>query len=98
MAFLAGRGIEWRPGRFGKYGVTFDVWPAGYTFPDFCQGPATLISKSAVLSLLETRLKLNFAFDLEDVLFTGIYREMAGIHSPAQFAYIGDLGGLTHSI
>merc|ERR1712110_968109 len=55
-------------------------------FPDFCSGPCTGLTKDSIIKIYEKSKTLkNFNFKLEDVLFTGILRQKAGLPAPADF-------------
>ncbi|CBY15544.1 unnamed protein product [Oikopleura dioica] len=67
-----------RPIRSGKYGVNAHNFPMGYIFPAFCNGPAASFSKKAsedIFNIAKTHSLSGFI--LEDVMFTGIFREIA---------------------
>ncbi|VDM70488.1 unnamed protein product [Strongylus vulgaris] len=57
--------------------VPFDVWPLK-VYPDYCDGPVYIIGRKAVQKLLRVTPK-HRSFYFEDVFFTGIVAESAGI-------------------
>ncbi|CAG5110016.1 Oidioi.mRNA.OKI2018_I69.chr2.g4469.t1.cds [Oikopleura dioica] len=72
------------PIRTGKYGVNAHNFPMGYIFPAFCNGPAASFTKKASEDIFEIarthrngRNSFLSGFILEDVMFTGIFREIA---------------------
>ena len=67
----------------GKNAVLRDQWPVGFLYPTFCSGPAYALGTQAcqkILSAAELNSKITDEFPLEDVLFTGLLREAAGIN------------------
>jgi len=80
-----------RPDRWGKYNVTFDQWSTSHYFPQFCSGPCNGINKEETWKIFEAASTTDTkGFKLEDVLFTGIIREKAGIPVPHfQKVFIG---------
>ena len=73
-----------RPRRFGKYAVPFDLWESGYFYPSFCTGPCYMTSRPALNKMYDAarqHLDLVAKFPLEDVLFTGIFRQAANVTS-----------------
>ena len=77
------------PMRYSKYRVDPTDYPFGYWFPPFCNGPcaALPVSASAKLLNIAENSKQN-GFGLEDVLYTGIYREIANITNIKRLPYI----------
>lgn len=69
-----------RAHRFGKYKLSTLNWPAGYYIPSFCTGPGVLVSRASVVQIKHEfdRTAID-NFPLEDVLFTGIMRQKAGL-------------------
>ena len=66
-----------RAKREGKNKLSFQQWPAGFILPKYCGGPCKLASADTVFKIGQV-MKRDIAaeFPLEDVLFTGIYREL----------------------
>jgi len=76
-----------RPKRFTKYNVTFEHWESGHYFPIFCSGPATGETIQTVVKIYEkAKETLNLDLKLEDVLFTGVLRETAGVPPPIDYS------------
>jgi len=68
------------PKRDGKIPIKYSDYPAGYLFPPWCHGGGVGMSKKSALAILETRaLADHNEFYIDDLLFYGIYRELAGI-------------------
>ncbi|CBY08085.1 unnamed protein product [Oikopleura dioica] len=66
------------PNRSGKYGVNAHNFPMGYIFPAFCHGSAGAFSKKASEDIFNIARTHSFSgFILEDVMFAGIFREIA---------------------
>ena len=92
------------PMRFSKYkgessnflvknNVVFSVsssdYPFGYWFPPFCNGPCAGVPvdiSKKLLTVAESRKQSSFG--LEDVLFTGIYRQIANVTNIRRLPYI----------
>jgi len=76
----------WRnswPYRRGKYALTLEQWPNGFYFPDYCAGACNVMTSSAVLKIYQAAMSTtDSAFPMDDVLFTGVLRQKAGIPSP----------------
>jgi hypothetical protein len=70
---------KWKPVRNkkSKYYVPTSVYP-GTFLPDFCTGPAYLMTSDVVPALLEEALKLKY-MKLEDVVITGIAAQNAKV-------------------
>jgi hypothetical protein len=63
--------------RCGRYYISFNVWPAGYYYPDYCLGSCTIINKKISDKIFDEALKIDAGgFTMEDVLFTGILRKV----------------------
>ena len=63
-----------------KWSLNIDQYSYGYKFPRFCNGPCAGISKTGSEKVLQqAKERLNPGVHLEDVLFTGIYRQLANI-------------------
>ena len=78
-----------RPKRFTKYNVTFDHWETGHYFPKFCSGPATGETISTAVKIYEkAKETLNLDLKLEDVLFTGVLRQTAGVAPPIDYSKV----------
>ena len=78
-----------RPKRFTKYNVTFEHWESGHYFPKFCSGPATGETIQTVVKIYEkAKETLNLDLKLEDVLFTGVLRETAGVPPPIDYSKV----------
>ena len=78
-----------RPKRFTKYNLTFEQWPTGHYFPQFCSGPATGETIQTVIKIYERAVQtLDLGLRLEDVLFTGVLRQTAGILPPIDYSAV----------
>ncbi|CAG5094687.1 Oidioi.mRNA.OKI2018_I69.XSR.g13779.t1.cds [Oikopleura dioica] len=73
---------EEAPLRWSKYGVGFREYPFGYYYPKFCHGPCMSLSKAAASKIYHQAMITNWnGIILEDVLFSGIIRELANVTS-----------------
>ncbi|KAH7718178.1 beta-1,3-galactosyltransferase 1-like protein, partial [Aphelenchoides avenae] len=68
--------------RYGKWGVSRNVF-APDLYPTYCNGPSYLVSNDAVAAIL-TRTPFEKAFKFEDVFYSGIVAEKAGVQKVAQ--------------
>ncbi|EYB84939.1 hypothetical protein Y032_0307g2036 [Ancylostoma ceylanicum] len=57
--------------------VPLSIWPKE-SYPNYCDGPLYVVGRKAVRSLLENTSK-HRPFHFEDVFFTGIVAESAGV-------------------
>ncbi|CAG5102805.1 Oidioi.mRNA.OKI2018_I69.chr1.g475.t1.cds [Oikopleura dioica] len=70
---------------FGKYHLSNEVWPDDYRYPTYCGGPCTIVSAATAEKLYHVASEIELAdFNMEDVLFTGVYRSFANIPEPAE--------------
>ena len=68
------------PSRVSKIPISYADYPVGYLYPPWCHGGAVGMRKEIASRLLEIRaLAGHNEFYVDDVLFYGIYRELAGI-------------------
>lgn len=66
------------PMRSGKYGVNAHNFPMGYIFPAFCNGPAAAFTIKASQDIFNiAKSHSHSGFILENLMFTGIFREIA---------------------
>ena len=78
-----------RPKRFSKYNVTFDEWEPGHYFPKFCSGPCTGITHETAVKIYNRAINtLDLGLKLEDVMFTGVIRQTAGVAPPIDFSQV----------
>ncbi|CBY32984.1 unnamed protein product [Oikopleura dioica] len=69
---------------FGKYYLSNDVWPDNYRYPTYCAGACTVLRSSAAQKIYNVARKIELnEFNIDDVLFTGVYRELANIPVPS---------------
>ena len=71
------------------FSVSSSDYPFGYWFPPFCNGPCAGVPidiSKKVLTVAESRKQSSFG--LEDVLFTGIYRQIANVTNIRRLPYI----------
>jgi len=69
---------------FGKFRLSNDVWPDNYRYPTYCAGACTVMSSSTAQKIYSVARKIELSdFNMEDVLFTGVYRTLADIEKPA---------------
>ena len=71
------------------FSVSSSDYPFGYWFPPFCNGPCAGIPidiSKKLLTVAESRKQSSFG--LEDVLFTGIYRQIANVTNIRRLPYI----------
>jgi len=63
-----------------KYIVSEEQWPIDAYYPNYCGGPCTIIRGDAAVAIREeSKITSDGTFGMEDVLFTGVFREKAGL-------------------
>ena len=71
---------------WGKYNVTYDMFPPSYYYPHYCNGQCALINRQALMAIHKETLRTAMGdFRIEDIYFTGILREKANITNIQEF-------------
>ena len=68
-----------KPWRSEKNPIDSDEYPFGYLFPPWCHGGGVGIAVDAANTIYELATRVWRDFRIDDVLFFGIYRELAGL-------------------
>ncbi|CBY42035.1 unnamed protein product [Oikopleura dioica] len=68
---------------FGKHQLSNDVWPNNYRSPTYCGGACTVLTSSAAKTIYNVASRIEFnKLNIDDMLFTGVYRELANMPVP----------------
>jgi len=68
------------PLRLGRNHVSAFQYPIGHTFPKFCHGPCMAATSAASKAILAAAQTTNWrSLPVEDVLFNGVMRTVAGV-------------------
>ena len=80
-------GKDHGPLYWGKYNLTHEMYPPQNFVPDYCNGQCAMLNRLA-LEKIESEIQVTQMndFRIEDIYFTGILRQKAGIPSPQEFA------------
>ncbi|CBY16153.1 unnamed protein product [Oikopleura dioica] len=61
-----------------------DVWPDNYRYPTYCGGACTILTSSAAQTIYNVASRIEFnELNIDDMLFTGVYRELANMPVPS---------------
>ncbi|CAG5081712.1 Oidioi.mRNA.OKI2018_I69.PAR.g9944.t1.cds [Oikopleura dioica] len=71
---------------WGKYNVTYEMFPPKYKYPDYCNGQCAVMNRKSLEAIGEQVGKTYLGdFRIEDIYFTGILREKAGVNNLQDF-------------
>ena len=65
--------------RQGKWGVSYDQWSSD-SYPAYCEGAGYAFSRDTLVKIYELAKSTNIEFPIDDIYFTGILRQKAGIN------------------
>ena len=71
---------------WGKYNVTYEMFPPKYKYPDYCNGQCAVMNRKSLEAIGEEVGKTYLGdFRIEDIFFTGILREKDGVKNLQDF-------------
>ncbi|CAG5108040.1 Oidioi.mRNA.OKI2018_I69.chr1.g3608.t1.cds [Oikopleura dioica] len=67
----------------GKWALTEQQWPSGVYFPGYCGGACKTLSAETMKNIYSVSIRYsNNNVTFEDLMYTGIFRVMAGLPTP----------------